>query len=215
MQAVNYAVICAAGMGTRLGLNKCKCLVEIHGHPVIYYLLDLVKDIKNVRIVVGFMEDEVIRYVRSVRNDVVFVRNPDFKTTSNAYSLWLGSRDITEGYITIDGDMLIQKSSWIHFLKRCSGNMTVVGVASSKTEDPVYVDMEDGKVVGFSREQQSPYEWCGIGYFCGIDLSDCGERYVYQLLEPSLPHDYQVISCFEIDTPPDLSYAAKNFKPDI
>ena len=89
---VKNAVICAAGLGSRLGLNVPKCLVPIGSEKLIYYLLQLVKDIENVHIVVGYKEEEVIKYVRSIRNNVVFVRNPNYNTTSNSHSLYLGSK---------------------------------------------------------------------------------------------------------------------------
>ena len=56
---------------------------------------------------VGFKEEEVINYVRKIRQDVVFVRNPNYSTTTNSYSLYLGTYDLREPYLTIDGDMIV------------------------------------------------------------------------------------------------------------
>lgn len=56
MQTVKNVVIAAAGMGTRLGIGKPKCLLEINDKALLEYQLDLLKDIKNIFIVVGFIE---------------------------------------------------------------------------------------------------------------------------------------------------------------
>lgn len=82
MPTPKHAVISAAGLGSRLELNMPKCLVEIGGRKVIDYQLDLLREIEDLRIVVGFMEEAVISHVREIRNDVLFVRNPDYRTTS-------------------------------------------------------------------------------------------------------------------------------------
>jgi choline kinase len=150
-------------MGSRLELNMPKCMVEVHGRRVIDYLLDLLKDVQNVRVVVGFMEHEVIDYVRKIRKDVVFVRNPQFQTTSNSYSLWLATRDLTEPFIAIDGDMLIEPASFEKFLKVCDGTRSIIGIAESKTEEAVFVELDDEQnIVAFYRNPRTQYEWCGI-----------------------------------------------------
>src|SRR5690554_1814391 len=121
MQTIDYAIISAAGMGTRLGLNKPKCLVEINGKLVIDHLLELLTDVEQVRIVVGFMEASVISHVQKIRKDVIFVRNPEYKTTSNSHSLWLASHDIKSSFIAIDGDMIIEPLSFKSFIDKCNG----------------------------------------------------------------------------------------------
>jgi len=50
--------------------------VQVDGHTLIDYQLDLLRDVPDVRIVVGFKEEEVIEHVRKKRPDAVFVRNP-------------------------------------------------------------------------------------------------------------------------------------------
>ena len=94
MSSIKHAIISAAGMGTRLGLNAPKCLLQFNGISIIQHQLDLLKDIEDVRIVVGFMEESVVKTVKAIRSDVVFVRNPFYQTTSNNYSISLG----TKGY---------------------------------------------------------------------------------------------------------------------
>ena len=63
-------IICCAGMGTRLGIGTTKALIDINNKPLIYYQLELLKDFEDVRIVVGFQAEEVIKVVNMYRKDV-------------------------------------------------------------------------------------------------------------------------------------------------
>ena len=187
-------------------------MIDIHGRRVIDYLLDLLKEIENVRIVVGFMEELVIEHVRKLRDDVVFVRNPNFQTTSNTHSLWLATRDLHEPFIAIDGDMLINPASFSDFLNACAGRDSIVGVAKSKTEEAVFVKLNaKAQIVSFYRKPRETYEWCGIACMSGIRMPQGDQGFVYSVLEKHLPLKAQVIDCYEIDTPADLDYALKNF----
>lgn len=214
MRTVTYAVICAAGMGTRLGLNMPKCLVKVHGRCVIDYILDLLVSVENIRIVVGFMEEEVIEHVVKIRKDVVFVRNPSFHMTSNSYSLWLGSRDLNVPFLSVDGDMLIGRTSFEDFIQSFDGNTPLIGVSQSKTEEAVFVNLDSqGRVTSFQRSPQTDFEWCGIAVLFNPlirgDVQEAG--YVYSQLESLLPLPSKSILCFEIDTPYDLDFANANF----
>lgn len=205
---IKNAVICAAGLGSRLGLDTPKCLVKLGNHPLIYYILKVLKDVPNVRIVVGFKEEEVMAYVRKIRKDVVFVRNPDYRTTSNAYSLYLGSHDLSEPFINIDGDNYLDEYNFRKFEESIVGGEELIGVTESFTEDAVYTKLdENGMIVEFSREKIDNYEWTGVAYFANVKISKQG-KYVYQELEPRLPIRASIIECYEIDTPQDLDFVS-------
>ena len=60
MSIIKHAVISAAGMGSRLGLNMPKCLLQFSGTTIIQHQLELLKDIEDIRIIVGFMEEAQI-----------------------------------------------------------------------------------------------------------------------------------------------------------
>lgn len=202
---VKTVVICAAGLGSRLGLDTPKCLVSIGKHKLIYYLLDLLSDVKNVRMVVGFKEEEVISYVRNIRNDVVFVRNSNYSTTTNAYSLYLGTKDLKEPFMTIDGDMILDPESFKKFIKECIPGQDIIAITKAKTEDAVFVKLDDKKqTVAFSRDKISDYEWSGVGYFSNIKIDKDG-NYIYQIVENYLPIKTGELICWEIDTPQDLN----------
>lgn len=201
---IKNAVICAAGLGSRLGLDTPKCLVKLGKHRLIYYLLGILKDVENVRIVVGFKEEEVIEYVRNIRDDVVFVRNPDYSSTTNSYSLYLGSHDLHEPFITIDGDMIIDEENFKIFVDAIDVNQDLIAVTEAKTEDAVFAKIDENNfITEFSRKPISKYEWSGIAYFANFKVSKNGQ-YIYQEIEANLPVKSVLMECWEIDTPGDL-----------
>ena len=207
---VNHAVISAAGLGSRLELNIPKCLVSVGSHKIIDYQLALLKDIENIRVVVGFMEDAVIDYVVGIRRDVLFVRNPHYQSTSNSYSLHLATRDLREPFLAIDGDLIIDPGSFRSFVSRCDASQSIVGVTDVKSEEPVFahLDCEEKVVQEFSLDKQSSYEWSGIAYLKGIDIQK-NAGYVFREIGRNLPLNAQKLACHEVDTPEDLNNAIK------
>jgi len=207
---VKNAVICAAGLGSRLGFDIPKCLVDIGNEKLIYYLLKALDRIENIRIVVGFKEKEVINYVKQIRKDVLFIRNPEFASTTNSYSLHLGTKDLQEPFLTVDGDMIVDHDSINVFINSCKIGENKVGITESKTDDAVFVKLNDrDQVIGFSREENTGWEWSGIAYLQNELIKKDG-RYVFEDLIDHLPLNSAKIKCFEIDTPDDLMYMRNN-----
>ena len=210
MQHLEYAVISAAGLGSRLEMNIPKCLLEVNGRKIIDYQLELLKKVPNIRVVVGFMEEEVIKYIKSVRQDVLFVRNPDFNKTTNAYSLYLGSYDIKKPFLSLDGDLLISRQEFRKFLGICKKD-NLVGIGHAKTEDAVFVDFDGQRIKTFSMKKKFDYEWTGLVYLSNIKIQK-NKKYVFNVLEDYLPIKAHVIDSFEIDTPSDFKLAQNGFK---
>jgi len=207
MSFIKNAVISAAGMGTRLGLNMPKCLLKFNGISIIKHQLSLLKNIESIRVVVGFMEEDVIDEVKSFRKDVIFVRNPNYQNTSNTYSISLAMEGIKEPSLLIDGDLLINKDSFNNFIKSFDNKNTLVGITKASTDDAVYVKLNKQKEVqNFSRKIKSDYEWSGIACVNNI-LIQKNDPYLYQVLEKYLPLKSAIIECSEIDTADDLKRA--------
>jgi choline kinase len=199
-----------AGLGSRLGFNTTKGLIKIGKKRIIDYQLSLLDDIPDIRIVVGFQEYDVMNHVKKIRDDITFVRNPDFRTTSNSYSIYLASKDLKDPYLIIDGDILINKNDFNNFLSNCNKE-SIVGLTQSKTEEAVFVSIDENKelIKEFQRSPKLKYEWTGIAYLNGIFI-DKNQGYVYKELEKNLPLKYNILDCYEIDTESDFNLAKKN-----
>lgn len=211
MQNVKHAVIACAGYGSRLGLNKPKCLVEINGRTLLSYLLEILSEIEDVRIVVGFMEDEVIQEAIRINPQVVIIRNPDYRNTTNAYSVYLATRDLIDPFLIVDGDMAINKKSFHQFLEKIKHGKSIIGICEAKTKDAVFVELDSEEQVSkFQRTHPTGFEWCGIAYLDGIKIGENG-KYVFNEIEPYLPLPSYCFNCFEIDTPEDMELMVKGF----
>lgn len=208
MHTIKHAVVSMAGFGSRLGKNLPKGLVELGSHRLVWYLLQVTRNIPDLRIVVGFKAQEVIDYVKTIRPDVNFILNSDYASTSCAYSIDLGSRDLTEPFLIIDGDLLLVPDSFQEFVSECEKtSRTLVGVTPAKTEQAVFAETndEDGTIRGFTRTPGSKWEWSGVAF---VDFPiDPQERFICDTLAKKLPLKYHPIQCFEIDTPADHELA--------
>lgn len=204
MQHIKHIIISAAGIGSRLGLNMPKCLVEVGGKKIIEHQLELFKDFEDLRVVVGFKEEEVINVVKNIRPDAVFVRNKNYSTSSNCHSVYLATKDLKEPHIIVDGDMIISPSGFKDFIKECKkAKYNIIGISDSKSEDAVFVDVDKKNVLKFNRIRKTKYEWCGIALLYNIKILD-SDKYIYNQLEKVLPERFFYIDCYEIDTPQDL-----------
>ena len=188
-----------------------KCLVRIDGRSIIDRQLDLLRDVREVRVVVGFKEVEVIEHVSAIRPDVIFVRNPDFARNQTIHSLRMAMHRRSGWFLAIDGDLLIEPSSFGRFLDSCANNEGVLGVGEAGTDDGVYVqtvgDVEQGMLVtGFSRDVATDLEWSGLAHL-HTDHVLYGDRFVFESLRHHLPLSAAVIDAAEVDTPRDLRRA--------
>lgn len=211
MPSVKHAIIAAAGVGSRLGLGRTKCLLEINHQPLIAYLLKLLEDVEDVRIVVGFQEQDVIDTVLRYRRNVTFVRNPDYLSTSTLTSYWLGGQGIDENCLFMDADIIFEPESFVRFKKTCVYNRqdNIIGITPTKTHDAVFVSVADSKVVGFSREHKTDYEWANLCFIHPQLLTSAGES-VFQQLTQHLPLTAHEIQSFEIDTKGDMEQAIRS-----
>lgn len=211
MPAVDLAVIAAAGFGSRLGADVPKCLVRIDGRSIIERQLELLGDVREVRVVVGFKEVEVIEHVSAIRPDVIFVRNPHFARTQTIHSLRMAIHRRSGWFLAIDGDLVIEPSSFDRFLDACTRSEGLLGVGQAGTDDGVYVQTvgdieEDLLVTGFSRDVPTELEWSGLAHL-HTDHVRYGDRFVFESLQHHLPLSGAVIDAAEVDTPRDLRRA--------
>ena len=202
-------LIAAAGIGSRLGMNLPKALVEVNGRSLLERLLtDVLADERDVRLIVGFRADEVIACARRVRNDVIIVRNPSFRDTSVRHSFWLAARHIQQSCIVIDGDTLIDPRSYRAFRQRAASMDTLIGVVPSSTTDAVFTRMSEGgsHVTSFTRTEPQSHEWCGVAKL-PPRLFDQKHDYVFQCIDAALPAPAHVLEVAEVDTQADLALA--------
>ncbi len=214
MSISKTVIISCAGMGTRLGLESTKALIDICGEPLILRQLKMLDNVEDIRIVVGYQAERVIEVVNTYRKDIVFVLNHEYANTKTGDSVLMAAKYAKENIITLDGDLLVHEED-MQMILDMDGDF--IGTCIPYTDDPVYVetkDMEQGQMaLGFTREKSNEelLEWTGLVQINKNRLADSG-GHVYQLIEGTLPLKTLEIRCREVDTPEDYERAIEWYK---
>ena len=189
-------VISCAGIGSRLGLGLTKALVQINGNSLISWQLKLFKDVKDVRIVIGFQGGEIIEEVRKYREDVIFCYNHRYFETKTGASYYLGARHANHETLEWDGDLLVHPDD-VKKLLATSGEF--ICYADKTSDDAVFVQTnENGDVLCFSREQ-GDYEWTGPACMNKQHLIYSTQN-VFNMFEPYCPMKGIKVRAYDIDT---------------
>lgn len=211
MQSFAGAVIAAAGLGSRLGMGMPKCMIEVNGRTILSRLIEtLGPHVPLVSVVVGYREDMVIEYCARHHPEVVIARNPDFRSTNTAYSLFKGAQVLNGKVLYLDGDIIMSPTSLSRLIDRSAQDDVVIGVTEAKSKDPVYVDCREigdtTSVMQFSRRKESRYEWANV-FVAPHDFLNGAAGYVYECLEHFLPAPSACLDLHEVDTAEDLEQA--------
>lgn len=208
MSIVEHAVIAAAGLGTRMGRGRPKCLETIRGRAIIDYQLDLLDSITDIRIVVGFQESAVMDHVRRIRSDVTFVRNPNFRNTTTLQSYWLAMRGLVSPCLIMDADIIFEPHTFHQFIGDCQDGRSRVAITPARTDHAVFVSTSGSggtlMVTGFDLDHVKTYEWANLAYLRPAQFADT-PCYVYEHLDGQLPMQASIIESYEVDTPNDLA----------
>lgn len=208
MQPVENAVIAAAGLGSRLGLGRPKCMLEIGGITLLTRMIRMLEThVSRIHVVIGYREDLIIDHCRRYHSQVVLVRNPEFRTTNTAQSLALGARNLTGKCVFLDGDLVINPDGFGAFLDQAARSEILIGLCQPSTENAVFVDAEMSNqgltVTGFTRENRTLWEWANV--FAGPStLMNSAENYVFEHLAKLLPLSGHLLELAEIDTSADM-----------
>lgn len=200
-------IICAAGMGTRLGIGTTKALVSVENKPLIIRLLEQLDGYDDVRIAVGFQAEKLIEKVNAYRKDVLFAFNYEYETTGPAASVSKALLQTRENVLLIDGDLLVYPEDFKKFL---AFDDECICVTENSSCEPIWVDIKNDKATGFLKTKTA-YEWAGIAKMKSRKLSECN-AFVYEMIKPLLPMKKFEIRVKDIDTAEDYEKAEKWLK---
>ena len=134
------AIILAAGTGKRLRplTNKVpKCLIEINGKAILYYLTEnlLYYGIKDIIFTVGYLDKSIKNFMAKnfPQVNATYISNPKYESTNTIYSLWLLKDVIDDDMVLVHGDMIFEKRLLGKLLKHKSGSYALV---NNKVEPP-------------------------------------------------------------------------------
>ena len=196
MPTPKSVVISSAGIGSRLGLGLTKALLQINGRSLISWQLELFKDVKDLRIVVGFQANDIIEEVLKYRSDAIFVFNHLYFETKTGASFYLGAKDAGEEIIEWDGDLLVHPDD-VKTILNTPGEF--IGYSDITSEDAVYCKTdEEGNVLAFSREN-GDYEWTGPACIKKEHLTYSSNN-IFNIFERVLPMKGIKVRAYDIDT---------------
>jgi choline kinase len=208
MSAIKSVVLSCAGIGSRLGLGQTKALINIREKPLIIWQLELLQEVEDIRIVIGYQAMDVVREVLKVRKDVIFVYNHDYFNTKTGASFYLGARDANEYVIEWDGDLLVHPDD-VKLILRTEGEYMCYSDISS--DEAVYVKTNsNGDVTSFSKEK-GDYEWTGPACIKKSKLQYTPGN-VFEQIEPYLPIKGLKVRAYDIDTYEDYKRVAEFIK---
>lgn len=201
-------IISCAGMGNRLGLGTTKALVEVDGKPLIIRHLENLQEEEDIRVVVGYQAEKVIKVVNQYRKDILFVFNHDFRNTGTGASVALASKYANKYILSLDGDMLIHPEDMKKILE-CRHEF--VGGNPIESDDPWMLQtFEQGgkELVSAFSHCMGNYEWNGVTQMLSSKMLN-GNGHVFQLIEPYLPVPFMELRTREIDTIHDYERATE------
>ena len=207
-QSGKSIVLSCAGIGSRLGLGQSKVLIDINGEPLINWHLKMFKDFEDLRIVIGFQANDIIKSVLKKRKDIIFVYNHNYFDTKTGTSYYLGARHGNEYAIEWDGDLIVHPDD-VELCLNHSGEY--VGCSKSISDDPVYVKCDEhNQVVSFSREN-GDFEWTGPALLAKDKVKYTSSN-VFNQIEEYLPLPTLQVRAQDIDTYDDYKRAVEVMK---
>jgi len=193
MGKISYAVVLAAGRGTRLQpvtSDTSKCMLPLLGRPILWHILDMVRraGITHVQIIVGYRKEKIIDYFGDGLEIGLHINYIEQKTRDGtAHAIGLASVD--EDFLVLNGDTLVDFEDIETIVKSHAGDATL-GVR--RVEDPQQygvVEVEDGRVKSIVEKPKdfiSDLANAGIyafspEIFAAIDKTEKSERGEYEI----------------------------------
>ena len=242
------AVLLAAGRGLRISdmTDKPKCLLKVQDKTLLERHFEIWKrmGIRKVNLVLGHEKKIIARLAEEYLDHFKFniLDNEDYKRQGNAYSLYIGVKDIDGPSLIFDADIIYEESILQNFLQDAQRDQLLVGVGSLEdiecaktlvdsrgyarmTVDKRFVCDDElkryrfvGEAVGilkFSKEQTIE-----LSRVAGLFLSDQKNIHLnwehllnlYFLDHQVGVHMFEQGKWMEIDTPEDFEHAQELFQ---
>lgn len=174
MTESRYAVILAAGKGTRMQSDLPKVLMELAGKPMLFHVLDNIfpLQLESIFIVVGYKKelvmDSVLSYVRNsypvYEEKVVFVEQKEQLGTAHAFMMAEPFLSTRKGYVLVTaGDMpLLSKDTFEKMFGMCISHQASGLVLGARLENPAgygrFVRDREGNLLRIVEEKDADEE---------------------------------------------------------
>jgi HAD superfamily hydrolase (TIGR01450 family) len=143
-------------LGTRLRPitdSKPKCLVKAAGKPILQHQIEayLAAGAEQVLVVSGYRGEAVESFCAAYGEKARIVRNDDYSTTNNMYSLYLAYRQLgDEGFLLSNGDVVYDPGI-LRDLLRADGSF-IAADQGSYADESMKIVVENGVAVDISKK---------------------------------------------------------------
>lgn len=168
------AIILAAGVGRRLGIDHPKCLLEFNGRSLLQRHLDLLKQlgVEEVVVGVGHLADQVIMSIEQYgHNDFTrTIHNPRYEQGS-VISLWTLRDELAYGgdILLMDADVLYDQRMLQRLITTDHENSFLLDRSFEEGDEPVKLCVRDGQLIEFRKQLafDLDYDFYGesVGFF--------------------------------------------------
>jgi choline kinase len=174
------AVIPAAGCASRLRplTDHChKAMLPLGNTTMIALILENLNlfGIREIIIITGYRAEALTNYIRSLGNSsqIIFVHNPDFSVTNNAYSLSLAEPFIAgQEFLLLDCDIVFEPNVLERVLGSKHDNVLAVHKRETLGDEEMKVYSEDGRKVYRLSKSEDPKK--ASGESVGIEKFSAG-----------------------------------------
>ena len=201
-------VINAAGIGSRMGLNLPKCLLEVNSKTILEWQLSQLEEFENIILVVGYKSKLVIEKVRSISQKVTICFNREYLKTKTGASLVCGAKFASKNLITIDGDTLFKSDDLKTLAIQESSTIVTSNQMSTDAVLAQRHKLHDNLISNLGFSLNSSLEWAGIAKLTRDEALQVGQGHVFEGLIKLLPMNFLVFDTFEVDYPEDLTQAS-------
>lgn len=196
-----HVIILDAGRGRRLiplTNSKPKCLLKISGSTILEHQINLFDNVSGCRftICVGYkkklIEKELNKIGSKIPLNYVTVLNSQYDVTNTLYSLQISIKDLTSGFLVLNGDVVIDKAIFTQFLQKINSGKSLLLAQFKKADmEAVRISLDkNGFVQEISKKvsgNKSIGEYTGIGYF-----SDHDSKYLVKSLYDGVHKDLKM-----------------------
>jgi choline kinase len=166
------AVILAAGVGRRLGVEEPKILLEFGGRTLLERHITALhaEGVTNIALTVGHEADLVRGALRRLQflDRVTLIENPRYREGS-IVSLWVQRARLAAGseVLLMDGDVLYDHRMIARLLAAEPENVLLLDRAIEPGDEPVKICVSHDRIVDFAKRPVETHEWHGesVGFF--------------------------------------------------
>lgn len=187
------AIILAAGKGSRLKSktkNIAKCMVEIDGESMISRVLHQLDTFSLNRIIIvdGYLSDVLEEYILKlkVNTPIQFVRNDQYDTTNNIYSLYTAKQLFSEDdTILIESDLIFDTELLVKTVESQLENLAVVSRFKSWMDGTVVEMDANNHITSFIGKDD--FDFSNISnYFKTVNVYKFSKKFINSFYVPYL-----------------------------